>query len=105
VSPAVLEAPAGAGGQQPAKAVLGYDRDRLLGDDWRAHPSHRVDRDLVFLLQPPVQNAQHLVAGSCRGSGPAAEQVAEEGLQVGSTGAGQASAAAGEERLGLAGAL
>jgi ATP-dependent exoDNAse (exonuclease V) alpha subunit len=35
---AVLEALASAGGQQPPQAVLGHDRDRLLGDDgWLHH--------------------------------------------------------------------
>jgi hypothetical protein len=62
---AVLEALALTGGQQSAQAVLGDDRDGLLGDDRRAQPGHRASVDLAFFFKPGVQEAQHLVVGRC----------------------------------------
>jgi hypothetical protein len=57
--------------------------------------------DLLFLLQPPVQDPQAPVAGGDGLRRPALEQLAEEGLQVLAAGVQQAAAAAGEG-LGLA---
>jgi hypothetical protein len=67
-----LEALAGASRQQPAQAVLGHDRDGLLGHDRRLHPRHRVGLDLLLFLQPAVQDAQDLVAGWPPSPAPAA---------------------------------
>jgi hypothetical protein len=58
--------------------------------------------DLLFLLQPPVQDPQAPVAGGNGLRRPALEQLAEECLQVLAAGVQQAAAAAGEEGLGLA---
>jgi hypothetical protein len=45
---ATLEVLARAGGQQPTQAVLGDDRDGLLGHDGRAHLRHWTGGDLFF---------------------------------------------------------
>jgi hypothetical protein len=44
---------------------------------------HRVARDLLFVLQPAVQRLQLLVTSRGGGRRAAAEQVADECLQVG----------------------
>jgi hypothetical protein len=85
---AVLEALAGAGGQQPAQPILGHNRDRLLRDDRRAQPGHRAGGELAFFFQPGVQDAQDLVVGRRGGGGAAGEQVAQERLEVGALASG-----------------
>jgi hypothetical protein len=101
--PAGLEALAGAGGQEPAQAVVGDHRDRLVGHDRRAHLGHRAGRELVFVLEPLVEQLQDLVVGGGGGGGPSGEQVAQVGFQVGPAGLGEGGAPApGQEGLGLA---
>src|SRR4029450_5841312 len=68
--PAGLEALALARLEQPAQAVWGDHRHRLLGLDRGAHLGHRVG-GILFLFQPAVQHAQDLVAGRRRGGGAA----------------------------------
>jgi hypothetical protein len=58
-----LEALTGACGEEPPQRILGHDRDGLVGHHRRLHARHRVDRDLLFVLQPPVQRLELLVAG------------------------------------------
>jgi hypothetical protein len=50
--PTSLEGLAGAHGDQPAEAVLGDNRDGLLGDAGRLDLGHGILDDLVFLLEP-----------------------------------------------------
>jgi hypothetical protein len=87
------------------------DQDRLVGDDGRLHVHHGVVVDLVFFLEPAVEDAQHLVedaqhlvVGGCGTGRAVGEELAEDGLQVGAGGVGERFAAGVEERLGLAGA-
>ena len=98
--PAGLEALALACLEQPAQAVWGNHRHRLLGLERRAHLGHRVG-DVLFLLQPAVQHAQDLVAGRRGRGGAAGEQVGEEVLKVGAGGVAQAHATGAQERLDL----
>ena len=103
--PAGLEVLASAGGQQPPEAVLGDDRDGLVRDDRWLHSGHGAGGDLLFLLQPSVQDPQSPVAGGDSLRCPALEQLAEERLQVLAASVHQAAAAAGQECVGLAEAL
>jgi len=77
-----LEGLASKSGQQAPQAVFGDHRDGLLGDDRRLHARHRVGGDLVFLLEPAVQDAEHLVAGGDRPGGSTGEQLSQERLEV-----------------------
>jgi hypothetical protein len=104
VSRRASKAPAGADGQQPPQAVGRHDRDGSLRDDRRLHARHRVG-EFLFLLQPAVQHAQDLVAGGGGVGAAAAQDVAEEVLQVCLGGLLQPLAAGLQERLGQPGAL
>jgi hypothetical protein len=100
--PAGLEALAGAGGQESAQPVVGDHRYRLVGHHRRPHLGHWAGRELIFVLEPLVEQLEHLVVGGGGGGGPAGEQVAQVGLQVGPAGLGEGSASGSQERLGLA---
>jgi hypothetical protein len=84
--------------------VVGDDQDRLVRDDGRLHAHHGVVADLLFFLEPAVEDAQHLVVGGGGAGGAVGEELAEEGFQVGAGGVGEGLAAGAQERLGLAGA-
>jgi hypothetical protein len=83
VSRRALEALSGACGQQPPKGVLGNDRDGLVGHHRRLPARHRVDRDLLFVLQPAVQGLELLVPSRGGRGRPAGQQLGDERLQVG----------------------
>jgi hypothetical protein len=76
----------------------------LFRDDGRFHLGHRA-WDVFFLLEPPVEDSEHLVAGCGRAGRAASEQVGEEVLEIGFGGVLEAPAAAAEEDLSLVEAL
>ena len=61
--------------------------------------------ELLFLLQPAVQDAQHLVAGGGRAGAAAAQDIGQEVLEVGLGRLLQALAATLQDCLGQPGAL
>ena len=61
--------------RRPSSGTTG----RLLRNDRRLHPRHRVGVDLLF-LKPAVQDAQDLVAGGRRRRRPPPQQIAQKRL-------------------------
>jgi hypothetical protein len=86
-----------------AAASSGMTRTGLSGT-MGGFMRHGVVVDLLFFLEPAVEDAQHLVVGGGGAGGAVGEELAEEGLQVGAGGVGEGLAAGAQERLGLAGA-